>query len=331
MQIKRARRHGSVIATAVVMGLIVFVSTEALAEEFRESLTRIDQALKANPNHVSRLALVACRDRRQRAAELFNSRQTERAQRSLKFCFNLLGIPAEIAQQKPTPPETEEQRAAAAEALRARAARDFDRAVTLNANVERGLEIYRGCAACHTPEGWGMRSGIVPQLAGQHRRVVIKQLADIRAGNRENGAMAPYSSVEAIGGAQAVADVAGYIDTLEISVENGKGPGDDLALGEELYRKNCKHCHGERGEGSNDEQIPRIQAQHYDYLVNQFELIRNGGRRNADPEMMEQIQRFERREIRAIMDFVARLEPPEALQAPPDWRNPDFAQPIVGR
>jgi hypothetical protein len=40
--------------------------------------------------------------------------------------------------------------------------------------------------------------------------------------------MVPYSSAESIGGAQTVADVAGYIDTLEISANTWKGPGDDL-------------------------------------------------------------------------------------------------------
>jgi cytochrome c553 len=136
--------------------------------------------------------------------------------------------------------------------------------------------------------------------------------------------MLPYSSVESIGGAQAVADVAGYIDTLEISVENGKGTGKDLARGERLYRENCARCHGPSGAGDDSTFIPRIQAQHYDYLVRQFEWIRDGKRRNADPEMVEQIQGFSDREVRAVMDHVSRLEPPKSFQAPPSWQNPDF-------
>jgi len=169
----------------------------------------------------------------------------------------------------------------------------------------------------------------VPQLAGQHRSVVIKQLADIRFGNRANQLMFPYSSVEAIGGTQAVADVAGYIDTLEISVENGKGDGKDLELGASLYAKNCADCHGAQGEGDAKKFRPRIQAQHYDYLITQFEQIRAGTRRNADAEMVAQIKNFEDREMRAVLDYVSRLQPPEQFQAPPGWSNPDFDQPIV--
>jgi cytochrome c553 len=134
----------------------------------------------------------------------------------------------------------------------------------------------------------------VPQIAGQHRKVIIKQLADIRAGNRESVIMAPYASVESIGGTQAIADVAGYIDTLEMSVEMEKGAGDDLKLGAKLYRDNCARCHGETGEGNNDAFVPRIQAQHYEHLVRQFQSIRDGKRRNANAENGDPDPRLQR-------------------------------------
>lgn len=204
------------------------------------------------------------------------------------------------------------------------AAREVQEALSLKPNIENGLRIYRSCAQCHQPEGWGTKDGAYPQLAGQHRTVVIKQLADIRAGNRDNPTMYPYASVERIGGPQAVADVAGYIDTLEMSVDTGKGTGSDLELGAALYAKNCARCHGPRGEGDAERYIPRIQSQHFAYLLRQFEWIRDGKRRNADPEMVAQIRDFSPRETRAVLDYVSRLEPPEELQAPPGWRNPDF-------
>ena len=206
----------------------------------------------------------------------------------------------------------------------AHAAREVDQALALEPDLESGLRIYRSCAECHQPEGWGLPDGTTPQLAGQHPRVLMKQLADIRAGNRDIPSMLPFASVERIGGAQAVADVTAYIGTLEISVDTGKGAGDDLALGASLYQTHCVRCHGAGGEGDDERSIPRIEAQHYAYLVRQFEWIRDGKRRNANSEMVVQIRDFSDRETRAVLDYVSRLEPPEELQAPPGWTNPDF-------
>jgi cytochrome c553 len=238
----------------------------------------------------------------------------------LKFCTNLLGI-SETPIASPT---AAKDALLAMKKIQAEAAREVERALALTPNIENGLKIYRECAGCHKPEGWGLRTGSVPQIAGQHRTVVIKQLADMRAGNRDNLLMAPYSSVESIGGAQAVADVAGYIDTLEISIQTGKGSGENLELGEQLYNENCVRCHGETGAGSGSEFVPRIQAQHYKYLVRQFEWIRDGKRRNANLEMAAQIEDFDDLQTHAVLDYVSRLEPPEELRAPPGWKNPDF-------
>ncbi len=298
-------------------------------DEFEVALSRVDKALRTNPRKVPSHALYSCQDRRRHAVLLYRAGEDTRARRSLRYCFQVLGVPE---QDEPVDLEAirrkaEARAAAAAKRAREKSADEVETALALEPDLESGLEIYRDCALCHTPEGWGLSSGVVPQLAGQHRKVIIKQMADFRAGNRDNQIMVPYSSFEAIGGAQAVADVAGYIDTLEISVENGRGPGKDLALGEKLYKENCLACHGERGEGDNDRYMPRIQAQHYRYLVTQFEWIRDGKRRNSNAEMTAQIKGFDDRQISAVLDYVSRLEPDEALQAPPGWRNPDFMQP----
>jgi cytochrome c553 len=322
MRIARSSVRRALPAIVVAIGMLVGGPAAVLADDFEEALARVDQALKKNPKRVAHLALESCRNRRNFAARLYYAGQGARAERSLKYCFKLLEIPEE----RPVPVEAAKAAARSMEEIQERAAAEVERALALTPNIENGLKIYRECAVCHMPEGWGLSAGSVPQVAGQHRKVVIKQLADTRAGNRDNVLMVPYASVEAIGGPQAVADVAGYIDTLEISIENGKGPGNDLELGERLYQENCARCHGETGEGDDETYMPRIQAQHYNYLVRQFEWIRDGKRRNADPAMVAQIEGFEDREMRAVLDYVSRLRPPEEFQAPAGWRNPDFAE-----
>ena len=318
------------VALTVAVALMLAGAHPVLAAGFAEDLARVDRALKENPSHVLPKVLQTCRYRRDDAVSLHRAGHVERAERRIKACIQDLKIaevaPAPIVQQE-APSSMEEQQEAppSMEEIQARAAREIERALTLEPDVANGLKIYRTCAECHRPEGWGLQSALIPQLAGQHRTVVIKQLADIRAGNRESLVMAPYATVELIGGAKAISDVAGYIDTLEMSVDTGKGPGEDLELGAQLYRVNCARCHGQTGEGDSDAYVPRIQAQHYEYLVRQFESIREGKRRNSNPEMVTQIRGFDARQTHAVLDYVSRLEPPEELRAPPGWHNPDFA------
>jgi len=201
---------------------------------------------------------------------------------------------------------------------------EYEAALKLTPNLENGKKVYKVCAVCHAPEGWGLENGAYPQVAGQLRTVIIKQLADIRARNRDNPTMRPFTSVSLLGGAQELADVAAYISKLPMTPENGKGPGDDLELGKRLYEENCTECHGDNGEGHVEDHIPAIYAQHYRYLVRQFEWIKSGRRRNADSKMVKQIRRFHHRDVLAVMDYVSRLRPPAEKLAEPGWMNPDF-------
>ncbi len=197
-------------------------------------------------------------------------------------------------------------------------------ALHLAPNIENGKEVFKTCAVCHLPEGWGTPEGCYPQIAGQLSSVIIKQLADIRARNRDNPTMRPFTSPQLLGGVQEIADVAAYISSLPMNPYNTVGPGDDLEYGKRLFQEECVDCHGENGEGDIKKHIPRIQGQHFPYLIRQFELIRGGNRRNADKEMVKQIERFTRRDEWAVMDYVSRLRPTTVELAPMNWKNPDY-------
>ncbi len=199
------------------------------------------------------------------------------------------------------------------------------KAMLLTPNRENGIEVYEVCSACHKLEGWGETSGTFPMLAGQHRTVLIKQLADIRALNRDNPTMYPFALPESIGDEQAIADVTAYIATLPMNPEPGVGPGTGIEKGAKLYKDNCTQCHGDNGEGNADKFYPRIQGQHYAYMLRQFEWIRDKKRRNANPDMVKQIQGFSDEDMVNVIDYVSRQKPPKDMLAPSkDWQNPDY-------
>ena len=286
-----------------------------MANTFMEDLEQVDKALKTNPTGALEQSRQSCLTSRNHAVTLNKMGSEERARRALQYCFDSLRIPRVEVVKVVAPTQQD---------LEDAANKEYEKALTLEPDVANGLAIYRECAACHEPEGWGRTTGSVPQIAGQHRTVVIQQLADFRAGNRESVLMAPYATVESIGGPQALADVAEYISTLEISVENGKGPAADLERGKELYNTQCVECHGDNGQGSNDEIVPRMQSQHHKYVVKQLKAIRDGKRRNGSEEMAYLVEDLDDGEISAVADYMSRLQPAAELRAPAGWKNPDF-------
>jgi len=171
--------------------------------------------------------------------------------------------------------------------------------------VDRGEEIYQVCSSCHLPTGAGQQDGTMPQLAGQLRGVLIKQMTDIRSGLRDNPSMYPY--VARLDGPQALSDVAAYIETLPIPDDNGTGPGVDLERGEEIYVEQCSGCHGVAGEGMAEAFYPRLAGQHYRYLVRQIIDIASGRRGNARPDMAQLVANLSAKDIASVADYISRM------------------------
>ena len=201
---------------------------------------------------------------------------------------------------------------------------ELTQAMSLEPDVENGKEVFKLCMACHQANGWGLEDGSFPQLSGQHRSVIIKQIADIRAGNRVNPQMYPISKESVMGGPQAISDVAAYIDTLPMDPEPGTGRGINEERAEKLFYRKCAECHGADGSGDAERFFPRIHGQHYEYLLRQIKWIRNGKRRNANPVMVKRVKKMKMEDLELLADYVSRLKPPSDLLAEPGWKNSDF-------
>jgi cytochrome c553 len=183
-------------------------------------------------------------------------------------------------------------------------------ALTLLGDAKAGEDTYQTyCAACHLPSGAGNPDGGIPQLAGQHRTVLIKQLADIRAGVRDNPAMYPFA-IE-LPDAQALADVATYIETLCIPRGAGQYEAPDaaeqIAYGKRLFEKECSLCHGLTGDGMAEKFYPVLAGQHYAYLLRQLADIRAGKRGNAHPTMVRLIAKYDNAQLVALSAYQASL------------------------
>jgi cytochrome c553 len=147
--------------------------------------------------------------------------------------------------------------------------------------------------------------------------VLIKQMADIRAGLRDNPTMYPFAVT--LVDPQELADVSAYIEKLCIPTEHGKYEGADAAIqvsqGKELYEKQCLECHGANGEGDKEKFYPVIAGQHYKYLLRQMTEIRDGHRRNANPDMVKVIKPYTDDQLVAISAYQASLKMPGAMCA----------------
>jgi cytochrome c553 len=171
----------------------------------------------------------------------------------------------------------------------------------------RGAVAFEVCQGCHGLDASGEVDGSYPRLAGQHATVLIKQLADVRAGVRDNRKMYPFAE-EHVVTTQELADIAVYLEGLQVSPEHGVGPGSNLEQGRGLYERDCLECHGPAGEGDADQFYPRVRGQHYEYLLRQMRDIRIGKRRNANVEMWEVVKDYQDGEILAVVDYISRLQ-----------------------
>lgn len=172
----------------------------------------------------------------------------------------------------------------------------------------RGAAAFEQCEGCHRKDASGRVSGAYPRLAGQHATVLMKQIADIRSGLRSNPKMDPFVDNHVLTPFE-IADLALYLESLPIANSNGKGSEDAAIRGKPLYEKSCAQCHGGQGEGSPVKFYPMVAAQHYKYLLRQMQMIRDGDRRNGNPDMVSVIKAYSTADLEALAAYMAQLTP----------------------
>jgi cytochrome c553 len=170
----------------------------------------------------------------------------------------------------------------------------------------RGEITFEICQGCHRAHALGRPDGSYPRLAGQHITVLIKQMTDVRAGRRRNDKMLPFIDKH-VTNPQDIADIAAYLTKLPSPPNNGRGPGTDLARGEKIYAADCATCHGKGGEGDGPQFYPRLNGQHYKYMLREMIDIRSGTRGNSNPRMVEVVKKLSDADLEAAADYLSRL------------------------
>lgn len=181
--------------------------------------------------------------------------------------------------------------------------------LALGGDPVRGQAAFDDCAGCHRKDASGRATGAIPRLSGQHASVIVKQVLDIRSGQRINPPMKPFVEASELSG-QTLADIASYLQSLPVKGRLGQGPGDELARGQTLFARDCAACHGAQGEGRAEGFFPMVAAQHYQYLMRELGLIRDGGRGNSNPAMAALVRGYSAADLQAVADHMSRLPPP---------------------
>jgi cytochrome c553 len=186
------------------------------------------------------------------------------------------------------------------------AQRELASALQATPNAVNGEALFDHCASCHGADGGGETNGSTPRIAGQHFRVLAKQLVDFRSGKRWDFRMEGAAEKHHLTGPQDIADVASYISKLDQLGKRGIGSGEFVEDGRRIYAAQCQSCHGAGAEGTTDG-VPRLAGQHYAYLIRQMYDAVDGRRPALSRLHSKRMSPLDFEQIRAIADYLARI------------------------
>jgi cytochrome c553 len=170
-----------------------------------------------------------------------------------------------------------------------------------------GSQLYAPCGTCHQPNAWGSSDGAIPNLAGQQKRYLEKQMAVFRSGARVDPAMQIVAVHPSVGNPQTISVLATYLSSLDSNPRPVQGSGEQLRVGQESFTHICAACHGADGRGEAGNRVPRIAEQHYPYLRRQIEAAAELHKDLAPPEMTGALRGMSVHEKDALADYISRL------------------------
>ena len=199
----------------------------------------------------------------------------------------------------------------------ASASKDLTQVLAGKPDASHGAEVFEKCSSCHGADGGGEVNGSVPRIAGQHYRVLARQLVDFRHGKRWDFRMEGVAtSHNVMPELRDVTDVAWYVSTLERDGSRGVGDGQHVEKGAAIYGAQCASCHGAQAEGNDAKAIPRLSGQHAAYLARQIYDAVDGRRPPLSKTHGKRFAPFEFEEVLGLTDYMSRIGWRQATEAP---------------
>ena len=169
----------------------------------------------------------------------------------------------------------------------------------ITGDAEAGRRKAATCGACHGHDG-NSSNPAVPSLAGQAPLYTYFQLIQFKLEKRKNEAMAPF--VAALSDDD-MRDVAVYYAGLRPAPGPATPDPAKAATGEQVAaRYFCTSCH--RPDLSGQNQVPRLTALSYEYLVAQMRGYKAQTRADTDYAMTMAAQPLTEAEIEALAHFI---------------------------
>lgn len=195
-----------------------------------------------------------------------------------------------------------------------------------------GDEINQVCAGCHGEFGMGGSDGKYPRIAGLPTMYTIKEIVLFRERHRPNIAMVEHVEERQLPNNE-VMDIAIFLNKLKLNnrlsivdetapdfdayarlqevksvIQIGRTKG-DIEKGKKLYRKECKSCHGSKGEGDQEDATPMLAGQYQEYLWKQIDQYIKGKRLHDidDPEE-EFLKDFSKKDLEDIFAYISMLD-----------------------
>lgn len=177
-------------------------------------------------------------------------------------------------------------------------------------DMERGMALNRQCALCHGFHAQGIIGGKYPRLAGLPEYYLLAMMEKYKAGTLDYPAMTVVGGLRNLS-QEDIESLAAYISDIDLSdvspLDIPTAPG-DVENGEDLYKGDCKTCHGRKGEGKKRKESPPLRGQYTEYLARQIEMFKKKERMHADDEEDETFDDYEPQELADILAFISALD-----------------------